>query len=288
MQTEVVVRKFFFRTPMSNKMIRERRDQLNRSCFPSEMWFRKALVEAKICDFRRNVCLFNRFFGDFVWRSKKLVVEIDGKSHDDKKEYDRDRDAYLAARGYKVIRINFGDCERMREVIESLKITVGASGKKYVTPKAQRRLEKAQKKKARKKAGHGKSVPLTKAPKSLNRAPKKSKAKKDHSSQLHQAVELQSFCQKHALVYTAFNLEKTVHVRCGHVDFWPSTEKFYCHKTKVKLHGIEELKRFLVPDYVAPEPITAPIRIFSKVRKAAIKEAVQKCLVNKTPSRPEP
>ena len=44
------------------------------------------------------------YFADFACPSAKLVVEIDGPSHDDRLGHDAKRDAYLAARGYRVLR----------------------------------------------------------------------------------------------------------------------------------------------------------------------------------------
>ena len=52
--------------------------------------------------FRRQVVLGTAIV-DFCCRSKKLVVEVDGESHEDQ-EADRLRDARLQAIGYRVIR----------------------------------------------------------------------------------------------------------------------------------------------------------------------------------------
>jgi very-short-patch-repair endonuclease len=45
-----------------------------------------------------------RYYVDFLCREKKIIVEIDGSQHADSAS-DRVRDAYLAAHGYRVIRI---------------------------------------------------------------------------------------------------------------------------------------------------------------------------------------
>ena len=49
----------------------------------------------------------NRFFGDFVFESKKIVLEIDGKQHESRKDYDTKRDEIIESEGYKVVRIKW-------------------------------------------------------------------------------------------------------------------------------------------------------------------------------------
>ena len=44
------------------------------------------------------------YYGDFVCRAERLVVEIDGSQHVES-EYDRRRDAFMAWKGYAVLRI---------------------------------------------------------------------------------------------------------------------------------------------------------------------------------------
>jgi len=44
------------------------------------------------------------YFGDFVCRAKRLVVELDGSQHADANAYDAERTSALEAAGYRVIR----------------------------------------------------------------------------------------------------------------------------------------------------------------------------------------
>lgn len=55
-----------------------------------------------------------RFIADFYCAEAKLVIEIDGDSHEepDQKEYDKARTKWLEERGYKVIRIRNEDVHR--------------------------------------------------------------------------------------------------------------------------------------------------------------------------------
>lgn len=41
---------------------------------------------------------------DFYCATARLVIELDGPIHDTQREYDRERDAYLAAHGLRVLR----------------------------------------------------------------------------------------------------------------------------------------------------------------------------------------
>lgn len=48
----------------------------------------------------------HKYIVDFYCAKLKLVIEIDGTSHDDKQEYDARRTKYLEGLGLKVIRYN--------------------------------------------------------------------------------------------------------------------------------------------------------------------------------------
>ena len=49
------------------------------------------------------------FFADFLCRSRKLIVEVDGHSHDVQPERDQARDAYLKSEGYRVLHFSNAD-----------------------------------------------------------------------------------------------------------------------------------------------------------------------------------
>ncbi|TAM97022.1 MAG: endonuclease domain-containing protein [Rhizobiaceae bacterium] len=60
------------------------------------------------------------YFADFVCRSTKLIVELDGSQHADS-EYDRKRDEYMRAEGYSVLRFwNTDTLKQMRSVRETI------------------------------------------------------------------------------------------------------------------------------------------------------------------------
>ncbi len=71
-------------------------------------------------DFDRQKIIGN-YIVDFYCTNCKVVIEIDGSSHDDRAEYDARRDEYLESLGLTVIRIPVGDVmDRLGEVMEEL------------------------------------------------------------------------------------------------------------------------------------------------------------------------
>ncbi len=63
------------------------------------------------------------YFGDFVCRAQKLVVELDGATHgtDVEIEHDERRSAYLADRGYRVVRFTNAEVfEAPDSVVETI------------------------------------------------------------------------------------------------------------------------------------------------------------------------
>ena len=55
--------------------------------------------------FKRQVPI-NKYFADFVCEEKKIVIELDDRSHDDKLENDKVRTDILEKYGYRVIRFS--------------------------------------------------------------------------------------------------------------------------------------------------------------------------------------
>jgi very-short-patch-repair endonuclease len=67
----------------------------------------KKLNELK---FRRQFPI-GRYIVDFYNHSHKHVIEIDGKIHENKTKYDKNRDRYLKAYGFPVIRFTNKEIE---------------------------------------------------------------------------------------------------------------------------------------------------------------------------------
>ena len=53
--------------------------------------------------FRRQVAIHNKYIVDFVCLEKKLIIEVDGSQHA-QSTTDRQRDEYLQAQGFEIIR----------------------------------------------------------------------------------------------------------------------------------------------------------------------------------------
>jgi very-short-patch-repair endonuclease len=57
------------------------------------------------------------FIADFYCSELKLIIELDGKIHEYRKEYDSDRDSKLLNKGISVVRIKNEELEDMNSVI---------------------------------------------------------------------------------------------------------------------------------------------------------------------------
>jgi very-short-patch-repair endonuclease len=77
-----------------------------RALTESEALLWSALGARKLgVQFRRQVPLAGRYVVDFCAPAARLVVEVDGACHVRRRQADARRDAELAARGYRVVRI---------------------------------------------------------------------------------------------------------------------------------------------------------------------------------------
>ena len=77
-----------------------------RALTPSEARLWSALSARKLgVQFRRQVPLAGRFVVDFAAPSLRLVVEVDGSYHAQRRAADRRRDAVLAELGWRVLRL---------------------------------------------------------------------------------------------------------------------------------------------------------------------------------------
>jgi very-short-patch-repair endonuclease len=67
------------------------------------LWHQLRNRELHGLKFRRQVP-FSPYIVDFYCAELKLVIELDGNSHNDRREYDKSRDDYLRSIGLHVIR----------------------------------------------------------------------------------------------------------------------------------------------------------------------------------------
>lgn len=110
-QTGVVKRssKNYFELPY-NKNLKERARELRQAGNLSEVlfWNQVKNKQFKGYDFDRQKIIGN-YIVDFYCTNCNVVIEIDGSSHDDRVEYDAERDAFLESIGLTVIHIPVED-----------------------------------------------------------------------------------------------------------------------------------------------------------------------------------
>lgn len=59
----------------------------------------------------------DRFVADFACVAAKLIVELDGNSHDDRQEQDAARDEFLRENGWHTLRVSNADLMKNREAV---------------------------------------------------------------------------------------------------------------------------------------------------------------------------
>ncbi|MCL1858134.1 MAG: endonuclease domain-containing protein [Oscillospiraceae bacterium] len=88
-----------------NRKMKPRAQELRRYATPqeNELWYK--FLRKHTCHFARQKTIDN-YIVDFICRSKKLVIEVDGSQHytDDNLEYDQIRTELLGSLGLHVMR----------------------------------------------------------------------------------------------------------------------------------------------------------------------------------------
>ncbi|MBJ7444283.1 MAG: endonuclease domain-containing protein [Sphingobium sp.] len=65
------------------------------------------------------------YFADFLCRELKLLIELDGDSHNQTTEYDARRDDYCRTQGYQILRFSNADVmENLEGVVTHIKTTL--------------------------------------------------------------------------------------------------------------------------------------------------------------------
>ena len=92
--------------PRNTKRAKELRQQAS----PAERRLWQYLSSSKLDGnkFSRQIPI-GPYFADFVCRTARLVVELDGYSHDVRVEYDAARTKFIEEHGFRVIRFNNED-----------------------------------------------------------------------------------------------------------------------------------------------------------------------------------
>ncbi len=96
---------------MRNQLRLERARDMRRELTTPERLLWNALRAGRLegAKFRRQVVM-GRYIVDFACRSPSmLVIEVDGDTHSEQKQYDTTRSEFLGSRGYRVIRFTNSD-----------------------------------------------------------------------------------------------------------------------------------------------------------------------------------
>ncbi|MBW6508775.1 MAG: DUF559 domain-containing protein [Desulfuromonadales bacterium] len=108
-----------------NPALRERARELRKAGMLHEVLLWQHLKKKQLLglDFDRQKIIGN-YIVDFFCAGASLVIEIDGSSHEDKAEYDQERDAYLEGLGLRVLHIRAKDVlQNLDAVMEALRTT---------------------------------------------------------------------------------------------------------------------------------------------------------------------
>ncbi|MCC5624731.1 endonuclease domain-containing protein [Nostoc sp. CHAB 5715] len=84
----------------------QRAKELRQQMTPEEkiLWQHLRANRLNGLHFRRQQ-IINGFIADFYCHATALVIEVDGKIHEQQAEYDAERDKVLSARGLRLLRI---------------------------------------------------------------------------------------------------------------------------------------------------------------------------------------
>jgi len=99
-------------------MMTDRARTLRRKATPPEQLLWSVLRGRRLgaLKFRRQESI-GSYIVDFCWRGGKLIVELDGISHDDKQNRDALRDRWLKQQGYHIIRVTNWDVNEDLEAV---------------------------------------------------------------------------------------------------------------------------------------------------------------------------
>jgi len=107
----------YFALPV-NPLLMSRAKELRKAGNFSEviLWKRLRNKQLNGLDFDRQKVIGN-FIVDFFCVERDVVIEVDGGSHDNKQEYDGERDAFLTGLGLTVLHVTADDVEHNLPVV---------------------------------------------------------------------------------------------------------------------------------------------------------------------------
>ena len=113
---------------------RSRAKQLRQTMTPAETLLWRYLKANRIdgLGFRRQTPIRN-YIVDFVCMSAKLIIELDGESHDfdERQKADQNRDAFFVSEGFQVLRFTNGQVMSNLEGVVEVIRQIAASGPEF-------------------------------------------------------------------------------------------------------------------------------------------------------------
>ena len=100
----------------------ENAKELRREMTPSEkiLWKHLKANQLNGLHFRRQQ-IVHGYFADFYCHQHELIVEVDGGIHELQQEYDAEREAYLRAIGFRIIRFTNDEVNRnLKDVLQKI------------------------------------------------------------------------------------------------------------------------------------------------------------------------
>ena len=82
-----------------------RQMRVNSTVQEQKLWQQLSGKRLQGLKFRRQFPI-DRYIVDFYYHPCRLIIEIDGSVHNHTKEFDQNRERYLKARGYQIIRFS--------------------------------------------------------------------------------------------------------------------------------------------------------------------------------------
>jgi very-short-patch-repair endonuclease len=127
------------KSPVFRQRNTERARELRRTASPMERTLWAHLSAGKVAGHRfTRQYQIGPYFADFLCRAKKLVIEIDGPSHDAQQESDAARSVFLEKQGYRTLRFTN---EEVMTNIEGVVTAIGLALDHMPSPNPSRRRE---------------------------------------------------------------------------------------------------------------------------------------------------
>jgi very-short-patch-repair endonuclease len=126
--------------PKTNKLLLERAKAMrsNPTLAEARLWYNLRAKRFEAVKFNHQVVI-DPYIADFVARSRKLIIEVDGDTHANDERYDAKRSAWLERRGYRVIRFDNADVMgNLEAVLDIISAALGTAPLPGPLPKGER------------------------------------------------------------------------------------------------------------------------------------------------------